>query len=91
MFRQSRSLLAYTGQPVEKNKSEVVTAKWNNGYTNTDNSVSPLTSLNSTVPEPDNTYSSPSPNNDTSDTRGLPSADQLQSLYDRLEQTVCIQ
>lgn len=91
VFRQSQSLLAYAGQPVENKKSEVVTAKWNDRYTNTNNSVSPLTSLNSTITEPNNTSSSPSHNNDTSDTRGLPSAEQLQSLYNRLEQTVCIQ
>lgn len=91
VFRQSQPLLAYVGQPIENKQSEVVTAKWYNRHTNINNSVTPLNNLNSTMTKPDEDYRSPDHNNDTSDIKGLPSAEQLKYLYDKLEQTVSIQ
>ncbi|VVC24201.1 Hypothetical protein CINCED_3A004961 [Cinara cedri] len=88
VFRQSQPLLAYVGQSVENKQSEVVLAKWYDRHTNNYNFVPPLTNLNTINAKPNDSNSSSSHNNDMSNPKGLPSAEQLQNQFIQLQDTL---
>jgi len=85
LFRQSQPLLNYIVRPVEKEQSSEVAVKWFNRHTNPKNAVYPLTNLNST--KLDNSAVS-NKNISSSDSKGLPNAEQLDHVYNRLGEDV---
>jgi len=78
LFRQSQPLLNYIVQPVKNQQSAEVAVEWFNRRTNPKNYVCNITEL-----KPDNSSKS-NENNSTSDSNGLPSAEQLDHVYNRL-------
>lgn len=93
-FRKSQPSYI-VGKPVVKKQSVAAAVKWFNGReaeASAGHPVSPLTRLNSTMIKPDSSYESTSSNDDNNmlDPTGLPSAEQLEYVFNRLAENVSI-
>lgn len=88
MFHQSpQPLLDYIVRPVKNKQSTKEAIAWFNRQTNLKNSVRPLTNVNSTTSKLDNSTMS-NENSIKSDSKGLPNAEQLDHVYNKLGEDV---